>query len=174
MNHTVSTSVLTDPPTRAAFQTYRGPCLFLSSVARPSNHRVHPYPTPLCHDLSLTHRESRAGTTQGQNHVLTEILGMPQVQPAVCRSNQTGLLSTLRSQSSSTTRNALQDPSAWPLSPVKSHLLDFPPDGTLPSTAASLLSLYHPQTCCDCTTDKDTPKQILGLVLCHLVSIKKK
>lgn len=98
---------------------------------------------------------------------------MPQVQPAQCRSNQTGLLSTLWNLSLSTTRNALQGPSARPLSPMKTHLLDFPPDGALSSTAASLLNMYHPQTCCDRTTDKNIPKQIVGLILCNPVSIKR-
>lgn len=148
LNHTLSTSVLADSPPKQLFRLPVDPAYFPTqcTAARPSHYKVHPYghsyPTSLWRDLSLTHRESRAGTTQGQNHILTEIrwhLGTPQVQPAVCRSNQTGLLSTLWSQSLGTTRNALQDPSAWPLPPVKTHLLGFPPDGALSSTAASLL-----------------------------------
>lgn len=150
------------------------------TAVSPNHYKVRPYghsyPTPLCHDLDLTHKESRAGTIQGQNHTLTEVgwhLGMPQMQPAQCRSNQTGLLSTLWNLSLSTTRNALQGPSAQPPSPMKTHLLDFPPDGALSSTAASLLNMYHPHTCCDCTTDKNIPKQIVGLILCNPVSIKR-
>lgn len=86
LNHTLSTSVLADSPPKQLFRLPVDPAYFPTqcTAARPSHYKVHPYghsyPTSLWRDLSLTHRESRAGTTQGQNHTLTEIrwhLGIP-------------------------------------------------------------------------------------------------